>query len=175
MTTNVVSPDMLSPLCARGRLAGRLSRILVCRCRFRVHNQTPAGDRSHFRGEGGGRVGHRGACENKTTPEPNPNQRTHALFVLFHPQRPMSGVKRSLRIFALPLSKQSVTNITGTGKGRAVLNTYYHFVTTSPSEADQGKQSLISKATDKATGIWADWGKAEPGTWKVLLVAPLAY
>jgi len=49
MTTNVVSPDMLSALCARGRSAGRLSRILV-RCRrrrrFRVHNQTAVGDRS---------------------------------------------------------------------------------------------------------------------------------
>ena len=86
--------------------------------------------------------------------------------VLFHIRRPMSRAKHSLRIFALPLSKQGVTGgTTGTGKGR--LNTYYHFVTSSPSEADQGNPSLISRVTDKATGIWADWGKAAPGTWKV--------
>lgn len=80
----------------------------------------------------------------------------------------MSRAQRSLRIFALPLSKQSVTSTTnGTGKARGVLNTYYHFVTTPPSEVEQGNPSLISKATEKATSIWADWGKAEPGTWKV--------
>jgi hypothetical protein len=80
----------------------------------------------------------------------------------------MSRAKHSLRIFALPLSKQSVASTTiGTGKGRAVLNTYYHFVTASSPEVDQGNPSLISRATDKATSIWADWGKAAPGTWKV--------
>ena len=45
MTTNVANPDMLSPLCARGRLVGRLSRVPVCRRSFGVHDQTPDGDR----------------------------------------------------------------------------------------------------------------------------------
>lgn len=79
----------------------------------------------------------------------------------------MSRAQRSLRIFALPLSKQSAANTAGTGKARAVLNTYYHFVTSSPSEVEQRNPSLISRATEKATTIWADWGKAKPGTWKV--------
>ena len=80
----------------------------------------------------------------------------------------MSKAQQSLRIFALPLSKQGVAGTTGAGKARTVLNTYYHFVTAPPSEVEQGKDpSLISRATEKATGIWADWGKAKPGTWKV--------
>ncbi|KAF9646219.1 hypothetical protein BDM02DRAFT_3100221 [Thelephora ganbajun] len=80
----------------------------------------------------------------------------------------MTGVKRSLRIFALPLSRQSVTGTsTGTGKARAVLNTYYHFVTSLPSDVDQGNPSLISRATDKVASIWANWGKAKPGTWRI--------
>ena len=76
----------------------------------------------------------------------------------------MSRAQRSLRIFALPLSKQSVT---ATGKGRPVLNTYYHFVITSPPETDQGNVGLVSRVMEKATSTWADWGKAKPGTWKV--------
>ena len=79
----------------------------------------------------------------------------------------MSRVQHSLRIFALPLSKQSATGTTATGKARTVFNTYYHFVTASPSEVEQGNPSLISRATEKATNMWADWGKAKPGTWKV--------
>lgn len=80
----------------------------------------------------------------------------------------MSKAKHSLRIFALPLSRQSVANTAArTGKGRTALNTYYHFVTASPSEVVQGDPSLISRAMDKATNMWAGWGKAAPGTWKV--------
>ena len=82
----------------------------------------------------------------------------------------MSKAKQSLRIFALPLSKQCVTN--STGKGRAVLNTYYHFVTASPSEVVQGDPSLVSRAMDKVASVWAGWGKAAPGTWKVSTQAP---
>lgn len=78
----------------------------------------------------------------------------------------MTVAKRSLRIFALPLSKQTVTN-TSTGHGRAVLNTYYHFVTAPPPNVIQGKPGLISRATDMATNTWDGWGKAAPGTWKV--------
>ena len=48
-----------------------------------------------------------------------------------------------------------------------MLNTFYHFVTVSPLRADQGYPGLISRATDRAAGMWADWGKAAPGTWKV--------
>ena len=79
----------------------------------------------------------------------------------------MSVPKRSLRIFALPLSKRVVVTSNGNGKGRAVLNTYYHFVTASPAGVDQGNPSLISKITEKTASIWDGWGKAAPGTWKV--------
>jgi len=80
----------------------------------------------------------------------------------------MSRAQRSLRIFALPLSKQSVAGTTtGTGKAKTVLNTYFHFVTAPPSEVEQGNSNLISRATEKAANIWTDWGKAKPGTWKV--------
>lgn len=86
----------------------------------------------------------------------------------------MSVAKRSLRIFALPLSKQSVADAsTGPGKGKAVLNTYYHFVTALPSEVNKGDPNLISRAIDKVSSIWAGWGKAEPDSWKVgILVSP---
>ena len=83
----------------------------------------------------------------------------------------MSVAKRSLRIFALPLSKQSVdvnTNTIGIRKGKhALLNTYYHFVTGPHSEVERGNPSLLSRLMDKAANTWADWGKATPGTWKV--------
>lgn len=79
----------------------------------------------------------------------------------------MSAAKRSLRIFALPLSKQSVARTSaGSGQGRTVLNTYYHFVTASPSDVDQGNPSLLSRLAEKATSTWDGWGKAAPGTWK---------
>lgn len=80
----------------------------------------------------------------------------------------MSRAQRSLRIFALPLSKQGATGTTaGTGKAKAVLNTYYHFVTSLPLGAEQKNPSLISRVTEKAENIWTGWGKAKPGTWKV--------
>lgn len=176
MTTNVASPDMLSPFCARGRLAGRSVRVLVRRRRWcRVHNQTSvviASTLEDWKGE-------RGTRRRRVNPHLNStlNQGVRPTSFLSRPRRPMSGAKYSLRIFALPLSKQSVTGITtGTGRGRTVLNTYYHFVTTPPSEADQGTPSLISRVTDRATGMWDDWGKAAPGTWKVgtLRIAPCA-
>ena len=150
---------MLSPLCARGRSAGRLNRILIRRRRrFRVHNQTSVGDRALFWG-----VYALAAAASVNVK--SPPTKGHTTFL--HPRRPMSRAQHSLRIFALPLSKQSAAGTTATGKARAVLNTYYHFVTASPSEVGQGSPSLISRATEKATNMWADWGKAEPGTWKV--------
>lgn len=86
----------------------------------------------------------------------------------------MSVAKRSLRIFALPLSKQSVTASTiGSGKGNTVLNTYYHFVTAPPSGVDQGDLSLLSRLTGKVTGIWTGWGKAASGSWRVGYSHPL--
>jgi len=80
----------------------------------------------------------------------------------------MSVAKRSLRIFALPLSKQSVTASTlGTSSGRTTLNTYYHFVTAPPSEVDQGQPNSLSRLTEKVTSTWVGWGKATPGSWRV--------
>lgn len=156
---------MLSPVCARGRLDSRLSRVLVRRRRrrWRVHNRTSVVIAAESFEE---RV--RVNASGESTLKLNPQPRGPPPFILFHPRRPMSGAQHSLRIFALPLSKQGVTGITtGARRSRTVLNTYYHFVTTPPSEADQGSSSLISKATDRVTGMWTDWGKAAPGTWKV--------
>lgn len=65
ITTNVASPDMLTLICARGRSADRLSRILVRRRRFRVHNQSSVGDRK----ESEVRLGHRGIYERSATVE----------------------------------------------------------------------------------------------------------
>ena len=80
----------------------------------------------------------------------------------------MSKAQRSLRIFALPLSKQRATGITtGTGKAKVALNTYYHFETSLPPEAEEKNPTLISRVTEKVTSIWTGWGKAKPGTWKV--------
>ena len=162
-----MSPDILSPLCARGRSTGRLSRVLARRRRrrFRVHNQMSVGDRALSL-----EVGSRRRLRRLRILKHNLNQRTDRFSSSsLRPRRPMSRAQHTLRIFALPLSKQSATSITATGKARAVLNTYYHFVTTPPSEVEQGNPSLISRATEKATNMWADWGKAEPGTWKVCI------
>lgn len=80
----------------------------------------------------------------------------------------MSKAQRSLRIFALPLSKQRATGVTtGTEKAKVVLNTYYHFVTSLPLGTEEKNPTLISRATEKATNMWTGWGKAKPGTWKV--------
>lgn len=67
--------------------------------------------------------------------------------------------KRSLRILALPLISASKTPET-------VHLMYYHFAT-SPPRANKGK-TWAQWAPDKAAGLWADFGKAEEGTWKVL-------
>lgn len=118
-------------------------------------------DRSLRKGEVAGRLNVKPALNPTSTNGRAPS-------VLFDPPRPMSRAKHSLRIFALPLSKQSAANTTtGTRNARGVLNTYYHFETTSSPEVNQGNPSLISRATDKAASIWTGWGKAAPGTWKV--------
>lgn len=116
------------------------------------------------------RDGHLGvySYERKATLEPNSNQRTNVRPAFAHDDDQMSRTQRTLRIFALPLSKQSVAGTTtGSGKAKTVLNTYFHFVTSSPSEVEQGNPSLISRVTEKVTNMWAGWGKAKPGSWKV--------
>ena len=70
--------------------------------------------------------------------------------------------KRSMRILALPLVAASKTPETTP----STHLTYYHFATP-PPRVDKGK-TWTQWTTDKAAGLWAGFGKAPEGTWKVL-------
>ena len=70
------------------------------------------------------------------------------------------ATKKSLRILALPLV--SVSKTPGTSSSHL---TYYHF-TTPPPHPERTK-TWTNWATDKAADLWAGFGKAKEGTWKV--------
>ena len=69
--------------------------------------------------------------------------------------------KRSIRIVALPLVTASKTP-EPSSSGHL---TYYHFATPRPKQ--DGKRDWIQWATHKASNIWAGFGKAPEGHWKV--------
>lgn len=71
-----------------------------------------------------------------------------------------NATKKSLRILALPLAPASKRP--GTSLGPL---TYYHF-TTPPPHPEKTK-TWTNWATDKAADIWAGFGKAKEGGWKV--------
>ena len=71
--------------------------------------------------------------------------------------------KRSMRILALPLVSPSKTPAAAS----SVHLTYYHF-STPPPRIDKGR-TWTTWVSDKAAGVWADFGKAPEGTWKVLV------
>ena len=68
--------------------------------------------------------------------------------------------RRSMRIIALPLT-------TAKRKPNGIHShlTYYHFVTPPPN--NETKQTWANWATSKASDIWAGFGKAPEGHWKV--------
>ena len=68
--------------------------------------------------------------------------------------------KRSLRILALPLVSASKTP--GASSGHL---TYYHFAT--PPPHPERTKTWTYWVTNKAAGIWAGFGKAKEGSWKV--------
>ncbi|PSR71977.1 hypothetical protein PHLCEN_2v12187 [Hermanssonia centrifuga] len=69
--------------------------------------------------------------------------------------------KRSMRIIALPLTTASRTPDSA-ASGHL---TYVHFVTPPPKE-EEGT-NWLKWTTGKAADLWAGFGKAEDGTWKV--------
>lgn len=71
--------------------------------------------------------------------------------------------KRSMRIIALPLT-------TASRSPNHEHLTYYHFVTPPPKQ-DRGKDWSRWIGV-KATEIWAGFGKAPEGTWKVSNSSP---
>ena len=66
---------------------------------------------------------------------------------------------RSLRVIALPLTRAPHQL------------TYYHFVNP-PSGASKNANSLVNRAVTKALDVWAGFGKAEEGSWKVRRPVP---
>ena len=62
-----------------------------------------------------------------------------------------------MRILALPLTS---------GASSTGLHTYYHFQTP-PPPSSEAQPSILKTAMGKAASIWADFGKAPEGTWKV--------
>jgi hypothetical protein len=97
--------------------------------------------------------------------EPIPVLVPFCLIVRTDTQLRMSGgpqlVKRSLRIVALPLVAASRTP-ESSSSGHL---TYYHFATP-PPEQDE-KRDLAKWATQRAAELWAGFGKAPEGHWKV--------
>lgn len=70
----------------------------------------------------------------------------------------MSALKHSgMRIIALPLT---ATSSHATGRF-----TYYHFQMPPPQTVKE--KNLVQKAASKASSLWANFGKAEDGSWKV--------
>ncbi|KZT18247.1 hypothetical protein NEOLEDRAFT_195584 [Neolentinus lepideus HHB14362 ss-1] len=67
---------------------------------------------------------------------------------------------RSLRIIALPLTRRPISEV----DGHPLV--YYHFQM-SPKEESAAKPTLLNRMTDKAGSIWAGFGKAEEGSWKL--------
>ena len=61
---------------------------------------------------------------------------------------------RSLRVIALPLTRAPHQF------------TYYHFVNP-PSTISKNANSLVNRAVVKALDVWAGFGKAQEGSWKV--------
>ena len=61
---------------------------------------------------------------------------------------------RSLRVIALPLTRAPHQL------------TYYHFVNP-PSTISKNANSLVNRTITKALDVWAGFGKAEEGSWKV--------
>ena len=62
-----------------------------------------------------------------------------------------------MRIIAIPLTS---------GASSSGANTYYHFQTP-PSVKGKESPNLFKKATEKAAELWAGFGKAPEGSWKV--------
>lgn len=71
------------------------------------------------------------------------------------------AAKRSIRILALPLASAAKTP-EASSPG---LLTYYHFLTPPPPE-DKGR-NWTKWAAQKATSLWAGFGKAKDGSWQV--------
>ncbi|EIN13022.1 hypothetical protein PUNSTDRAFT_98047 [Punctularia strigosozonata HHB-11173 SS5] len=67
-------------------------------------------------------------------------------------------VTRNLRIIALPLTRATRTH--------GAL-TYYQFVTPVPAGEANKSPGLIKWASNKAVGVWAGFGKAPEGNWKL--------
>lgn len=76
------------------------------------------------------------------------------------------GLKRSMRIYALPLTSTR----TSVSAGHKEHLTYYHFVNPPPPEGT--RTDWVQWATNKASGLWADFGKAPEGHWKVSTYTP---
>jgi hypothetical protein len=75
-------------------------------------------------------------------------------------------VSRTLRIIALPLTRATRTH--------GAL-TYYQFVTPPPPPEEAKNPGLIKWGTNKAASVWAGFGKAPEGNWKVALICLRRY
>jgi len=89
-----------------------------------------------------------------------------------------TAVRSSMRIVAFPLTRHVVGGMkkphalslaptdTSDGGGDTPL-TYYHFEITSRPPRREGGGGVVNTLMRKAGDIWAGFGKAPEGTWKV--------
>jgi hypothetical protein len=98
------------------------------------------------------------------SPHPVPQYNSRHTFRAAKMTSSVPKAMRSMRIIALPLTRRSTSYAQLPGSKSSLL-TYYHFQINNSGKKLEG--GVARWATTKASNIWASFGKAEEGSWKV--------